>query len=420
VHGVDPIESREVSVPEVSFTGLLVVAAVAFVAPLLLGLFPRVRLPAVVLEIVLGIVIGPHGLSWVNLDVPIRVLSVIGLAFLLLLAGLEVEPDRLRGRLLRLPLAGFAITLTLGTAVGFILHATGQVKSALLVGIILSATSLGLVVPVLKDAGEAVSDFGQLVIAGGTVADFGTVILLTLFFSGEASSVGTKLLLLAIFVLLIAAAGVSTARAGRSMRLSAVLLRLQDTTAQIRVRGAVLLLLAFVALASRFGLETILGAFLAGVVLGMVDRDAAMTHPHFRVKLEGIGYGFLVPVFFVSSGLQFDLDALTSNPSTLLLVPIFALALLVVRGVPALLYRPVIGDRRTIAAGLLQATSLPFIVAATRIGMDFGLIRAGTGAALVAAGLLSVLVFPLAALTVLRGPGRVAPSDGMGIESEKL
>jgi Kef-type K+ transport system membrane component KefB len=389
-------------VPDVSFNGLVIVSAVAFAAPLLLGLVPRLRLPAVVLEIVLGIVVGLSGLGWVNFDLPIQVLSVIGLGFLLFLAGLEVEIERLRGRLLRLPLFGFAVTLGLGVAVGFLLHATGQVRSPLLVGIVLSATSLGLVVPVLKDAGEAGSDFGQLVIAGGTVADFGAVILLTLFFSGEASAVGTKLLLLAIFVLLIAAVGLSVARAGRSMRVSSVLLRLQDTTAQIRVRGAVLLLLAFVALASRFGLETILGAFLAGVVLAMVDRDAMMTHPHFRTKLEGIGYGFLVPVFFVSSGLQFDLHALTSKVSTLLLVPIFAVALLFVRGVPALLYRPVVGDRRTMAAALLQATSLPFIVAAVRIGMDLGLIRPATGAALVAAGLLSVLVFPLAALSLLR------------------
>jgi Kef-type K+ transport system membrane component KefB len=389
-------------VPDVSFNGLVIVSAVAFAAPLTLGLFPRLRLPAVVLEIVLGIAIGPSGLGWVTLDLPIQVLSVIGLGFLLFLAGLEIEVGHLRGRLLRLPLAGFAVSLGLGVAVGFALHATGQVKSPLLVGIMLSATSLGLVVPVLKDAGQASTDFGQLVIAGGTVADFGAVILLTLFFSGQASGIGTKLVLLAIFVMLIAAVGLSVARAGRSMRVSAVLLRLQDTTAQIRVRGAMLLLLAFVALASRFGLEAILGAFLAGVILAMVDRDAMMTHPHFRTKLEGIGYGFLVPVFFVSSGLQFDLHALTSKVSTLLLVPVFAAALLLVRGVPALLYRPVVGNRRAAAAALLQATSLPFIVAAVRIGMDLGLVRPGTGAALVAAGLLSVLVFPLVALSLLR------------------
>ncbi|HYT29388.1 MAG TPA: cation:proton antiporter, partial [Actinomycetota bacterium] len=191
--------------PDVSFSGLVVVAMVAFAAPLVLGLFPRITLPAVVLEILLGIVIGPAALDWVKPDVPIQVLSVIGLGFLLFLAGLEVELDRLRGRVLRLPAIGFVVSLILGLGVGFALDAAGQVKSPLLIGITLVATSLGLVVPVLKDAGESATDFGQLVIAGGTVADFGAVILLTLFFSGQASGVGTKLLLIAIFVLMVAA-----------------------------------------------------------------------------------------------------------------------------------------------------------------------------------------------------------------------
>src|SRR5437867_3316856 len=195
------------------------------------------------------------------------------------------------------------------------------------------------------------------------------------------------------------------------MRISAVVVRLQDTTAQIRVRGAVLLLIAFVALARRFGLETILGAFLAGVVLGMVDRDAMMTHPHFRTKLEGVGYGLLIPVFFVSSGLNFDLNALFSSPTTILRAPIFLLALLAVRGVPALVYRPLVGDRRTVAAALLQATSLPFIVVAARIGVSLDLISGANAAALVAAGLLSVLIFPLVVLGLLRQPEERMPES---------
>jgi len=398
-------------VPDVSFSGLTVVAAVAFGAPLLLGLLPKVRLPAVVLEILLGILIGPSGLGWVKPDLPIQVLSVIGLGFLLFLAGLEVALGDLRGRLLRLPLLGFLASLAIGVGVGLILHAAGQARSPLLIGITLVATSLGLVVPVLKDAGEASTDFGQLVIAGGTVADFGAVILLTLFFSGEASGVGAKLVLLGIFVLTIAAVGASVARAGRSMRISAVVLRLQDTTAQIRVRGAVLLLIAFVALAGRFGLETILGAFLAGVVLGMVDRDPMMTHPHFRTKLEGIGYGFLIPVFFVSSGLAFDVHALFSSPSTIVRTPLFLVALLAVRGIPAMLYRSLVGDRRTVAAALLQATSLPFIVVATRLGVGLGLISAANAAALVGAGLLSVVIFPLAALALLTGASKEVKAE---------
>ncbi len=301
------------------------------------------------------------------------------------------------------------MSLAIGVGIGFILHASGQVRSPLLIGITLVATSLGLVVPVLKDAGQSSTDFGQLVIAGGTVADFGAVILLTLFFSGEASGVGAKLVLLGIFVLMEAAVGVSVARAGRSMRIADVLLRLQDTTAQIRVRGAVLLLIAFVALAARFGLETILGAFLAGVVLGLIDRDPMMTHPQFRVKLEGIGYGFLVPVFFVTSGVTFDGRALFASPSTVLRAPLFLLALLAVRGIPALLYRPLIGTRRTVAAALLQATSLPFILVAARIGVTLGLISRANAAALVGAGLLSVVVFPLVSLGLLKGESESTP-----------
>src|SRR5207244_6682372 len=175
-----------------------------------------------------------------------------------------------------------------------------------------------------------------------------------------------------------------------------------DTTAEIRVRIAVLLLIAFVAMAERLGLETILGAFIAGELLNLVDKDTS-THPNFRLKLEAIGYGFLVPVFFVTSGLRFDLGALLDSPSAFARVPLFLLALLVVRGVPALLYSRTVGRREAVAAALLQATSLPFIVTATQIGVILHKIRPVTGAALVSAGLLSVVVFPPIALGLLRG-----------------
>jgi len=387
---------------ELEFTNLVVVAAVAFSAPLLLGLAPAIRLPAVVLELVAGIAIGPAGLGWVEVDEPVRVLGLVGLAFLLFLAGLEIDFDRLRGRQLRLAAGGFAVSFVIAVAVALGLSAGGQVDTPLLVAIILVATSLGVVVPVLKDAGEAGSNLGQLVIAAASIADFGAVILLSLLFSREATSTTAKLILLGGFALTALALLVALRGAGRSTRLSGALLRLQDTTAQIRVRGAFLLLIGFVALAERLGLEVILGAFLAGAVLSLVDQDRAMTHPQLRTKLEAAGFGMFIPVFFVSSGLQFDLDALLAGVSTLARVPLFLAALLLVRGLPALLYRGTLGRRRTLAAALLQATSLPFIVAASMIGIELGLIDAATGAGLIAAGLLSVLLFPLAALTVLR------------------
>ncbi len=394
--------------PNVSFSGLLIVAIVAFLAPLLLALSPARRLPAIVLEIVAGILIGPSVLGWVKVDLPISILSVLGLAFLLFLAGLEVELERLRGRLLVFVGSGFLLSLGLALLVGYGLYIAGQVVSPLLIAIILVATGLGIVIPVLKDAGESNSDFGQLVISGAMFAEFCSIILLSLFFSREASSTVTKLVLLGGFVLLAAGFAFVVLRLERSMRIAAVLLRLQDTTAQIRVRGAFMLLVSFVALASLLGLETILGAFIAGVILRLVDADRMMTHPQLRQKLEAVGFGVFIPVFFVTSGIRFDLAALFSSPSTILRVPVFLVALLFVRGVPALLYRPLVGSRRAVVAGLLQATSLSFIVAASQIGMELGLITKATSAALIAAGLLSVLIFPLLALTILRRAERVS------------
>ncbi|HUR22390.1 MAG TPA: cation:proton antiporter [Acidimicrobiales bacterium] len=394
--------------PAVSFGGLLVVALVAVGAPLLVGLVPWIRVPAVVLEIVAGIVLGPSGLGWVKVDLPIQILAVIGLAFLLFLAGLEIDVAGLRGAVLRQAGLGFGLTLVLGVAVGLGFHALGDVKSPLLLAVALSATSLGLVVPVLKDAGQVERPLGQLTIAGASVADFGAIVLLSLLFSEMAASIGSTLTLLGLFAGLVAAVGLAFARLNRSVRLDAVLVRLQDTTAEIRVRLAIVLLIGFVALAEDLGLETILGAFLAGAILNLVDKDS-MSHPNFRLKLEAIGYGFVVPVFFIASGLRFDLNALVESPSAFLKVPLFLLALVLVRGVPALLYAPDVGRRAAMAAGLLQATSLPFLVTATQIGVTLGEIRGDTAAALVSAGLLSVVIFPLAALSLLGRPGPAAP-----------
>lgn len=387
--------------PDVSFGNLLLVAAVAVFAPLVVGFFPRLRIPAVVLEIIGGIIIGPSVLGWVHVDLPVQILALFGLAFLLFLAGLEIDVHRLRGRLLRFAVLGYLVTLVLGYGAGVSFTGAGWVSQPLLLAIALSATSLGLVVPVLKDAGQVGSEVGQSALAAASIADFAAIVLLSLFFSASGGSTASKVVVLGAFAGLVAVTGLAVSGAARSMRLGEVLLRLQDTTAEIRVRFAVLVLVAFTALAERFGLESILGAFLAGAIVALVDRDSA-SHPNFRTKLEAIGYGFLVPVFFVSSGVKLDLAGLLHSPSALVRVPVFLLALLVVRGVPALIGLRANGTRPTLALGLLQATSLPFIVTATQIGVTLGKITPVTAAALVCAGLLSVLIFPLLALTLLR------------------
>jgi Kef-type K+ transport system membrane component KefB len=401
--------------PDVSFTNLLIVAAVAVLAPLTVGFFSRLRIPAVVLEIIGGIIIGPSVLGWVHVDLPVSILALFGLAFLLFLAGLEIDVHQLRGRLLRFAVLGYLVSLVLAYGAGASFTALGWVSQPLLVTIALSSTALGLVVPVLKDAGQVHSQVGQTALAAASVADFSAIVLLSLFFSSSGGSTGSKVVVLGAFAGLVAVTALVVSGAARSMRLGQVLVRLQDTTAEIRVRFAVLLLVAFTALAQRFGLESILGAFLAGAIVGLVDRDSS-SHPKFRVKLEAIGYGFLVPVFFVTSGIRLDLTGLLHSPSALVRVPVFLLALLVVRGLPALLGLRTNGPRATLALGLLQATSLPFIVTITQIGVVLGKITPVTAAALVCAGLLSVMIFPLLALANLRS-GEPEPAAAESTES---
>ena len=401
--------------PDVSFTNLLVVAAVAVLAPLTVGFAPRLRIPAVVLEIIGGIIIGPSGFGWVRVDLPVQILALFGLAFLLFLAGLEIDVHQLRGRLLRFAVLGYLVTLVLGYGAGATFTAAGWVSQPLLIAITLSATSLGLVVPVLKDAGQVRSRVGQTALAAASVADFAAIVLLSLFFSSSGGSTGSKVVILGVFAGLVAVTGLAVSGAGRSMRLGQVLVRLQDTTAEIRVRFAVLLLVAFTVLAEKFGLESILGAFLAGAIVGLVDRDSS-SHPNFRIKLDAIGYGFLIPVFFVASGVRLNLAGLLHSPSALARVPVFLLALLVVRGLPAFIGLRTNGTKPTLALGLLQATSLPFIVTATQIGVALGKISSVTAAALICAGLLSVLIFPLIALVLLR-QGEQAPVVDAGAAS---
>ena len=255
-----------------SLTSAAIVAVVALLVPLLLRLF-RLRLPEVVVEIVLGIVIGPHLLGWAHVDEPVRVLSLAGLAFLLLLAGLEIDLARLRGRLLRLTSAVFAVSFVLALVVGVGLGAAGLVASPLLMAVILSATSLGIVLPVLEDAKQTTTPVGETVVASASIAEVVPIVLLSLLFSAGAG-IGSRLLLFLVFLALVAGLAVTLARVERSRRISSALLAIQDTTAQIRVRGAFALLMVLTALAAAFGLEIILGAFLAGVLLRLVDRDA--------------------------------------------------------------------------------------------------------------------------------------------------
>jgi Kef-type K+ transport system membrane component KefB len=271
----------------------------------------------------------------------------------------------------------------------------------LLVAIVLAATSFGIVVAVLKDAGETGTQFGQLVIAGASIADFATVILLSLFFSHQGSGGESTIVLLLLFAALVAAVGLLVTGARGSARLKAAVVRLHRTSAQISVRIAFLMLAGLVLMAEEFGLEVVLGAFLAGAMVSFLDREKAVESSGLQAKLEGIGFGIFIPMFFVVSGVQLDLGSLFSSFDTAVLVPATVIALLLVRGLPALLYGRFVERRQAIAAGLLQATSLSFVVAATQIGVELGKLEEAAAAGLVACGVISVLVFPALALKVL-------------------
>jgi Kef-type K+ transport system membrane component KefB len=388
--------------PAVHLTNLLIVGGAGLLAPIALGFFPRVRLPAIVLEIVLGIVIGPSGLGWVEPDVPVSVLALVGLAFLLFLSGLEIDVERLRGRILRLISIGFAVSFAIALVLALGLKTGGVVNSPLFVAIVLVATAPGVIVPVLKDSGDIESSFGQLVVAAASIANFGSIILLSLFFSGKATSTIEALILLGGFGLAVLLVGLAIAGVGHSMGVARLLQRLQDTTAEIRVRAAFVLLIGLTAIAEEVGLETILGASAAGALLSLVDRDEGMTHPHFRLKLEAVGFGVFIPIFFVTTGVRFDLRALFASASTVAQVPVFLLAIYLARGLPALIYVRRLGRLRSVIAGVLQSTTLPFVVAATEMGLGLGVVSRASAAALVTAALFSVVISPTVASALLR------------------
>lgn len=401
-------------VPDVTFGGVAMVAGVAFAVPALLRLIPSVPIPSAVVEILVGILIGPAVLGWVQVDIPIYVLSLIGLGVLLFVGGLEIDIAAMRGPLLRLSALGFLASLCLGLMVAFGLHSADLVRDPFLIALILASTSLGVLVPILEDARQIGEPFGQLVLAAASFGEVIPVLLLSVLFSDSGGSGQRRLLLLLLFSLVTFVILAAMVRASRVSAFSRMFLELQDTSAQLRIRGMFLLLSAFGAIALRFGLEGILGAFIAGLLVRLADRDGRVVNTQERVKVAAIANGVFIPVFWVTTGLEFDLRELFASTDALLRVPILLVALLFVRGLPALLYRRMLGMRQALAAGLFQATSLSFIVVAARLGLGLGVMLPATSAALIATALLSALIFPLAGLTVLGGApaAKQVPSVG--------
>ena len=380
-----------------SYTSFVIVAVIAFVAPLIRSMAPQILVPAIVLELVAGIIVGPHGLGLAESTGPVNVFSTVGLACLLFLAGREIQVERLRGALLTTSLAGFAISFALAFGCAAALHAVGLIKTPLLVAIVFVATSLSIIIVPLKDAHETDSDFGQQVIAAAAIAEFGAVVLLSFFYSGEREGAATELLHLSLFVLAAAVIFLSLAHGASLRRITDAINRLEGTSAQIRVRGDFALVAVVAGVASQLGLETILAAFTVGLIRGVTSAKDERQEE----RLDAVTLGIFIPFFFVDSGLNFNVGALFASTSAFIRLPLFLLAILIVRALPALLYRRRFVTRRTAAAGLLQATSLSFIVVATQIGLMLDIMYPATATALVGAGLITVMIFPTLALALL-------------------
>jgi Kef-type K+ transport system membrane component KefB len=391
--------------PAISFNGVLIIAAIAVLVPVVLGLLPMVPLPGAVLEVIAGIVVGPSVLGWVHIDAPVEVLSDLGLGMLLFLAGLEIDVQRLRGPLGRLAGWAFGGSAVLSVGCAYVLSLAGLARQPLFLAIVLMSTSAGLLLPLLKDTAEEDTRFGQLVMTAAALAEVGPIMLLSLLFSAASKTSAARVASLAIFIALLAVIGLALGRVRNLESLERLLNRLEDRSAQLRVRAALTLALGFGVLAYRFGFASILGAFAAGLLVRMIDLSGHAPHPQFQTKLEGIGFGFLIPIFFIATGVQFDLKALLGNIAALAEVPLFLVALLLVRGLPALLYTRFVGTRRARIAGLMQATTLTFVIVATQIGLAAGLINSTTSASLLTAGLLSAALFPAAALRLLAPSG---------------
>jgi len=372
----------------------LTVVTVAALAALLGGLAARrMVVPVVVLEILLGILVGSEVLDLAQPDDFLDFFAGLGLGMLFFFAGFEIDFERLRGVPLRLGLLGWLVSLALAYSIGGLLALAGVVLSLVFTGTAMATTAIGTLIPILGDAGELRTRFGRYVLAAGAMAEFGPIVLITIVFSTK-SATSNALILLAFVAGSVVAAVVATRGMVRGWGL---LERTLETSGQLAVRLAVVTVFALGALAASLGLELLLGGFLAGVIVRVAlrGREVAVLES----KLTAVGYGFFIPFFFVVSGIKFNLGALTDDPVNLLKLPLFLALFLVVRGVPAVaLYRRLLDQRDRLALAFYSATELPLVVAITTIAVERGHMRSSTAASLVGAAVLSTAIYPLVAL----------------------
>ena len=388
---------------------LVGVALVAALAPLVVAALPGPRIPQVVVFLLGGVLIGPHVLGLAETS-NIQLLANIGLGFLFLLAGYELDPALLRQQPGKLAAGGWLISAALAVAVAASLTAAGYIKDYVPVGLALTTTALGTLLPILRDHAMLAGSFGRHVFSAGAAGELFPILIIAIFLTqrGHFVALASVALVGGLAIVLSGAPWLA-----RSSTVQRIIREGQDATGQTTLRWAVVLLFVLLAIASRFGLDVVLGALLAGIVLRAWTRRFHMDTAGLERKFDAVGYGVFIPIFFVSSGMSLDVKAISQDPLRML---IFFALLLVVRGLPSLLvYRTALAARQRAEMTFITATTLPLLIALVDIGQRDGVMLPATAAALVGAGVLSVLVFPLIAVGLHRS-SPLTPAD-VGIQT---
>ncbi|MFE6807684.1 cation:proton antiporter [Streptomyces sp. NPDC057681] len=396
---------------------LILIMAAAVLAPLLAhGVGRWVRIPVVIFEIVLGILIGPDVLDWAHGGEVIDVLSDLGLSMLIFLAGYEIQFAAIRGDTLRRSVWAWVVSLALGLGVALALTGLDWAR-AVIVGTALTSTALGTVLPILRDSGDLEGRFGTVMMAFGAVGEFGPIIAMAVLLSGRKPGAAT--VVLAVFAAITAGAVFLAVRPRRPW-FSRIIRSTLHTSAQFAVRFVMLLLVAMLALSQELGLDVLLGAFAAGLLTRLVLKGSAPeSSEEILTRVEAMGFGFLVPLFFVVTGIEFDLASLLDGGHALLLLPVFLVLFVVVRGLPTYVLAPRdLSPLSRRALTIYSSTCLPLVVAITAIGVDDGVVKKSEAAALVGAAMFSVLVFPLLALRLRARERDITPRLPQAPETE--
>jgi Kef-type K+ transport system membrane component KefB len=390
---------------------LVAVALVAALAPLVVAMLPGPRIPQVVVFLLGGVLIGPHGLGFAETS-SIQLLANIGLGFLFLLAGYELDPRLLRQEPGRLAIGGWLMSAAIAVGVAAALTATGYIKDYVPVGLALTTTALGTLLPILRDNGMLGGEFGRHVFAAGAVGELFPILIIAVFLGQRGSFVALASVAL---VGALALALTILPWLARSAAVQRIVTEGQEATGQVTLRWSMVLLFALLAIASRFGLDVVLGAVLAGMVLRGWTQHLRMDTASLEHKFDAVGYGLFIPIFFISSGMSFDLKSISEDPLRLL---VFFVLLIVVRGLPSLLvYRRALAPVQRVEMTFITATTLPLLIALAAVGQEDGVMLPATAASMIGAGVLSVLVFPLIAVGLHRRAA-LTPAD-VGITAEE-